>query len=437
MTAGDGAAIDTAGQRLLVVACDGPVPHRFMNFRGDALARALARGGRAVHVVCPDPRHEGEVDEELRGITFHHTRAFRPVESIGGIVNRLVTTVGTALTVNRLVRSGRVGCIRTISTWPTLGALLGRGRRSSPPVVANLSDFYGDLYRGAHLPFPGLACAVISRLERWAVRADVVLVDTPEQRDRWVGRRGLAAGRCVVMPHGLPRTAHPDTAGSAEDVPAVRARFAIPDGVPVVLHLGDIGEMDGVDLLLRAIALLRPDHRLAAILVGQGAPAYVAELRALASELGVNADVHWIDRVPNAALPALMAQVDVCVAPFRIRDTSATAIQNKVLEYLTSDRPIVATGGTALEHALGDAASYFLADDVESLAKALCSEIELGGALRPEQAVRRRELATTLSWPRVLVRESALVEAAASGRAGGWHEFDYVIGVNGRVAELP
>lgn len=424
MTGGGEPAPGTAGPRV-VIACDGPVPHRFMNFRGDVLARALARRRWDVHVVCPDPGRR-EVDEELRGVTFHHLRAFRRVKSFGGVVDRLVSTVGTARAVNRLVRGGGVDCIRSVSTWPTVGSLLGRGLRPSPPVVANLSDFYGELYRGAHMPLPGLAGAVIALLERWAVRADVVIVDTPEQRDRWVGRRGLASERCVVMPHGLPRSGHSGAAGSAGDVPRVRAAFGIPDEVPLVLHLGDIGEMDGVDLLLRAIARLRPDKRVAVLLVGQGAPPYVALVEALASDLGVDSDVHRIDRVPNAALPALLAQVDVCVAPFRIRDTSATALQNKVLEYLTSDRPIVATGGTALEHAVGEAASYFPAGDVDSLAEALASEIEHGCVLPAERAARRRELATALSWPRILDRESALVEAAASGRAGGWHEFDYV-----------
>ena len=413
--------------RRFVIACDGPVPHRYMNFRGDVLMRALASRAEAVHVVCPAPFDAGAGDAEHRAVTFHHLRTFRPVRSLGGILNRLSTTVGTAVVVSRLVRRERVDCIRTISTWPTLAALLARGGRASPPVVANLSDFYGDLYRGAHLPVPGLAGGFISRLERLAVRADVVLVDTPEQRDRWVARRGLDPERCVVVPHGLPRSGH----GAAVEPPAapqVRARFAIPEDVPIVLHLGDIGEMDGVDLLLQAAARLRTDDRVALLLVGQGPPGYVERLRVLAEELGIASDVHWVERVPNAALPALLAQVDVCVAPFRIRDTSATAIQNKVLEYLTSDRPIVATGGTALEHAIAAAAAYCLADDPDSLAKALRSEIEHGCQLRPEQVARRRELSEALAWPLIVERESAILEAVVSGRRTSWQAFDYVVG---------
>ena len=409
--------------RRVVIVCDGPVPHRFMNFRGDVLARVLAGRGHAVHVVCP----AADDGVDLPGVTFHHLPPFRRIRSLGGIVQRLLTTVATARLVSVVVRQQRVDCIRTISTWPTLAALLARGRRASPPVVANLSDFYGDLYEGAHLPLPALAKGVIARLERRAVRADVVLVDTPEQRDRWVDRRGLDRERCVVMPHGLPRSGHQADAEAAT-APAVRARFGIPNAVPVVLHLGDIGEMDGVDLLLRAVARLRPDTQVAVVLVGQGAPPYVAALRSLAAELGVSTDVHWIERVPNAALPALLEQVDVCVAPFRIRDTSSTAIQNKVLEYLTSNRPIVATGGTALEHALGDAATYFLADDADSLAKALASELEHGCTLCPEHEARRKQLHHSLAWPRILDGETALIDAAISGRRSGWQEFDYVIG---------
>jgi glycosyltransferase involved in cell wall biosynthesis len=415
------------GPRRVVIACDGPVPHRYMNFRGDVLMRGLASRAEAVHVVCPASSDEGAGDAEHGPVTFHHLRTFRPVRSLGGILDRLSTTVGTAVVVARLVRRERVDCIRTISTWPTLAALLARGRRRFPPVVANLSDFYGDLYRGAHLPLPGLAGGLISRLERLAVRADVVLVDTPEQRDRWVGRRGLDPERCVVVPHGLPRSGHRAEV-DPPDAPRVRARFAIPADVPIVLHLGDIGEMDGVDLLLRAAARLRTEERVALLLVGQGAPPYVEGLRALAEDLGVASDVHWIERVPNAALPALLAQVDVCVAPFRIRDTSATAIQNKVLEYLTSDRPIVATGGTALEHAIGAAAAYCLADDPDSLAKALLFEIEHGCELRHEQVARRRELSEALAWPRIVERESAILEAVVSGRRAAWQEFDYVVG---------
>ncbi|MGI5155329.1 glycosyltransferase family 4 protein [Microbispora sp. CA-102843] len=115
---------------------------------------------------------------------------------------------------------------------------------------------------------------------RGTARADAVIVLTPRMRDVLVGG-GVPAGRVHVIPSGIaPVFTRPAGPGP------------LLDGVPVprVLYVGRLHDQKGVDVLLRALALLGDPPVL--LVVGDGPRA--RRLRELAERLGVAARVHML-----------------------------------------------------------------------------------------------------------------------------------------------
>lgn len=392
----------------VLAVCDGPVPHLRMNYRGDVLTRHLAHASQqAVHVICPRP----EVSPSRTaypGVRFHYLNPYRRIQSAADVLVRGVALFEMIAKIRSVLRSERFVSIRTVSTGPTIAAVIARGGRTIP-IIANVSDFYGDLYQGSQLPLSRLVAAIVRTAERLVSRVDLAIVDTPEQRAMWA-TRGLSLERCVVSPHGLPRTAIPSLSADPGHID-LRCKFQIPDERPIAIYVGDMSEGDGIDLLMKAIGGLRNrGHLMSLVLVGAGTKRIMRSLEGLGHTLSLHGDVHWIESVPNSALPQLFEQADVCVAPFRATDTTATAVPNKVLEYLTSDLPIIATGGSALQGTFGPALRYFGEGDVLALSERLEASMRSDFRLTETERRLRADIRESFGWPRIMEAEGRLID---------------------------
>jgi len=422
----------STGPFRIVLVGDGPIPHPYMNYRGDALL-AHWRHQQDLHVCVVAPRAAG--CEDVRSgerVTVEPLGDYRRTTSAQGMASRVTQMVRAYLVLRRAFRDPSTGMVRTISTLPTAVAVLARGRRTHVPIVANLSDFYEDLYVGSRLPLPRLLTRLFRGIDRLCRRADLVIVDTSCQRDMW-RRRGVPRERCVVLPHGLPRSGR--ALGSARSgSPGVDVT---PRDRLLGVYVGDIGEMDGLDLLIEALALLRRRGLpLSLCVVGSGQASVMSGLKQLAVHLRVESSIAWVDHIPNRALPSLFGQADVCYAPFRLWRTSSTSIPNKVLEYLTSASPIVAPHGSALRVALGDALDYFTPGDAASLAEVSFQLLTRTPRLQPPQREARRRLQELLSWDRVAHHETGVVRAVLAGRVQDWSTYDYELR-DGTIAGHP
>jgi glycosyltransferase involved in cell wall biosynthesis len=413
--------------KSILVVGDGPVPHDYMNYRADVLVRYLAlRTKHTVEILCPSPtqrRSDLDLAEGYPDVRFSYLPSSDPVSGFVSAVRRMVTVGSTVAHIRRILNSGRVDCIRTISSAPTVAAVLARGRRQIP-IVANLSDFYGDLYTGSRLPLAWIAVHLIAIVERLCSRADVVIVDSPFQRARW-GKRGVVQDRCVVLPHGLPRTAPAVVGPSPGCLTDLRLSLKLAPDEKLAVHLGDVGEMDGVDILVGALGALRREGVPVSLLViGDGTPRYMRELEKIVERCGLRQNYFQIREVRNDELPLLLSQCDVCVAPFRLRDTSMTAIQNKVLEYLTVDVPIVATRSEALEWALGDAVCLVDPENEKALASAVWDAIK-DSTMSRHQMKRRNAIRQSLEWADLLLTEIAIIEGVFCETTPRWNQWDF------------
>ncbi|CAN5848375.1 hypothetical protein BH18ACI5_BH18ACI5_16660 [soil metagenome] len=145
-----------------------------------------------------------------------------------------------------------------------------------------------------------------------------------------------------------------------------RSRLAvIPDGVRpgetptpppadrIVAYAGHLYAWKGVDVLLRALALL-PDTR-AIIIGGHKKESDIGRLRALASELSIDGRVTFTGQVAPAEVAAHLSKAAVLVLP-----NPASAISTrftsplKLFEYMAAGRAIVASDLPAIREVLRD-----------------------------------------------------------------------------------
>ncbi len=180
--------------------------------------------------------------------------------------------------------------------------------------------------------------ALLRLIDEAALRAaDVVLVDTEEHRPS-------AAGE---LPGGQPA-----------------ASEAVPGPLRVVFY-GLYTPLQGAPVIGAALSLLAGTP-IEVTMIGDGQDAAAAKAAAAA-----NSAVRWLDWVPAADLPALVAGHHVCLGIFGTGDKARRVVPNKVFQGAAAGCAIVTSDTAPQRRMLGGAAVLVPPGDPEALAAAL------------------------------------------------------------------
>lgn len=237
---------------------------------------------------------------------------------------------------------------------------------------------------------------------------DAIVAATPLDRAQMVQHYDADPDRIHVIPCGVDlRRFQP------HDLAAARAALDLPPPPHrLLLLVGRIEPLKGIDSLIRAVALLqerRPEWRgaLTALVVGgagEGERArWNAEQRrldALRAELGVGDAIRFVGSRPQDQLPLFYAAADVVTMPSHYESFGLAA-----LEGLACGRPVVATsaGGPAFVVEDGVSGRLVAPDDAVGLAGSLERLLE-DDALRAAMGAAARRRAQRFGWP-VIGRE--------------------------------
>jgi PEP-CTERM/exosortase A-associated glycosyltransferase len=243
------------------------------------------------------------------------------------------------------------------------------------------------------------------RIETHVLRqADAVVTICETLRGELADRVG-GRSRVTVVANGVdPSSFDPATSGDR-----ARARWNL-GGARVIAYVGTFQPYEGLDLLVRAMAMLAarcPDARLviAGGSVGQSTALEVS-LRHLARDLGVSDRIVFTGRVPHQIVNELYAAADVLAYPRILTRTTALTTPLKPLEAMAMGKAVVASDVPAMQELVADDQTGLIcrAGDAEDLARCcltLLENRELAAALG---ARAHRWILDTRRWPLLVDR---------------------------------
>jgi glycosyltransferase involved in cell wall biosynthesis len=207
-------------------------------------------------------------------------------------------------------------------------------------------------------------------LDRTALTRSQAIVSLTEDFRRLLARMGWRAPEDVVV----IADAFDDRQIAPGDRVAARRQLGLPEDASLVIYSGMTFAYRKLDLLLDAFARLRerlPNVQL--VLVG-GRPAEIAQLRAQAAALNIDAAITWAGQLPQEQIIPYLHAADALVIPDTITDVTASPL--KLFEYLAAGRAVVLPAIPALAEVLSpDIGYYFRRGDTGALAQALAAAL--------------------------------------------------------------
>ena len=252
-------------------------------------------------------------------------------------------------------------------------------------------------------------------MERTAARAaDAVLVISDDlrrhARDAWGidDRRLFATTNAVDTRHFVPRSRDSDLVASLGT-----------DGRATVGFIGSVTAYEGLDDLVRALAMLGPDTRPLLVVVGDGP--YAPQLRALVDDLGCAEDVRFVGRVPFSDVSRYYSCFDLCVYPRKDLPVCRVVPPLKPLEAMAMAVPVVVSDLPPLiELVGGSGAAVVVAPDApEALAAAIVRLFGDTTALVRLGQAGATWVRTNRSWDRVADDVTAVYRALGLDAGSG------------------
>lgn len=330
-------------------------------------AQTLRRAGWTVSIVCPKGRGHDAAEETIDGVVIY--RYALPFEAEGALGYML--EYGAALWGQARL---------TLKVWRTRGFDVIQA--CNPPDLMFLTALPYKLFCGTRFIFDhhdlcpelfevkfgrrGLMRRVMLLLERLTFSmADTSIATNETFRDIAVTRGRMRPERVRIV------RSYPNLARFRRVAPSPGLKDA---GETLIGYVGIIGEQDGLELLVRAMALLRgPMSRrdLRCLIVGDG-PA-LAACSALAEELGVADGVVFAGYLSGETLLAHLSAMDIGVIPDPSNAFNDKLSMNKVFEYMALGLPFVMFDLTQARREAGDAAVIAGGSTPEALAETIAA----------------------------------------------------------------
>jgi colanic acid biosynthesis glycosyl transferase WcaI len=204
------------------------------------------------------------------------------------------------------------------------------------PYVFHVSDLQPDAAVDLGMLSSGPVTRVLYALERLAYRrAALVATLTPAMRSRILAK-GIAPEQVAVFPDW----AEPDLFELPLEGGGVTAREQLElDGAFLVVHAGNMGVKQGLDVVLGAAERSRDHRDLVYLLVGDGAVRRTLENRAREQKLD---NVRFIPLLPTPTFYELLSTSDVTLVTQQ-RVVADIVFPSKVRTLMAAGRPVVAS----------------------------------------------------------------------------------------------
>jgi len=240
-----------------------------------------------------------------------------------------------------------------------------------------------------------------------AQHADLLIASTADEGEELVDAYGASPDRVFIVPPGV------DLA-TFRPLDRTEARLKIGLDGPMVLFVGRLERLKGVEVAIRALALLgdraHPDLRL--VVLGEdsrdGDESEKERLKAVASTLGIRDRVDFLGSVAHHELPYFYSAANVCVMPSYSESFGLVG-----LEAQACGCPVVASDVPGLRSVIRDGVSgYLIAGDDPAEYADRIGRLLADPELARQFGCRASLLAQRFSWTRTADRLDALFDDA-------------------------
>lgn len=293
-----------------------------------------------------------------------------------------------------------------------VAAILGRLWRV--PFVFHVADLQPDTALDLGMMQPGRVTRLLYAVERLAYRrAALVSTLTGAMRDRIVAK-GTPAAKVLLCPDWADPALF-DLPPTTVDL-ALRQELGLDDAF-LVLHAGNMGVKQGLDVVLDAAARSRDDPTVTYVLVGDGAvrPALEARTR----DLGLP-NLRILPLLPHDRFLRLLTMADLCLVTQQ-PCVADIVFPSKVLTLLAAAKPVIASVNEGSEVArvvaAAQAGAVIAPDDAAALQHTV-DRLRRDTAGRERMAENGRRHAR-IEWDRgrtLQALRQALESVAAAGR---------------------
>lgn len=289
-------------------------------------------------------------------------------------------------------------------------------------TVERLKD---QRYGPGEAPVSGANAIRIEYEARLATQADTVIVSTANERDQLRPLYRLPADQLRIIPCGVDLRAF--TPGTHEERRAARRALGLGTAArekdrdrdrdtdeeqPLILFVGRLDPIKGLDLLLESVAQMHARARLVIVGGNPDGDPEVRRLRAHAAELGIGEQVALPGAVPQPDLVRYYRAADLLAVTSRYESFGLAAV-----EALACGTPVVAAAVGGLPSIVRDGVNGRLVECRSPQAfaaalDALCADERL----RARLAANARASVATYDWHRIGDRVRTLYQELTAER---------------------
>jgi D-inositol-3-phosphate glycosyltransferase len=228
--------------------------------------------------------------------------------------------------------------------------------------------------------------------------ADLMLASTAAERDQLETHYGAVPERVEIVPPGVDHSVF-----FPADAAVAKRRLGF-EGRRMLLFAGRIQPLKGVGMAVRCLAELDDPTAMLLVVGGPSGPdgdEELARVRALAHELGIAANVHFVPPQPHTDLADFYRAADVCIVPSRAESFGLVA-----LEAAACGTPVVAASVGGLRSLVDDGTTGFLVDGRDPAAYAapvatLLDDPALAAEIGATASVRSRRYSWSITAARL------------------------------------
>ena len=332
--------------------------------------------------IVPSPKGAStHILHNIRGLvnSQYDVHLFTPNDGLlppeDTVEGALVTRVPQDLSQNFLARATHFGkaAIAHLTLHPDYDVVQYRNVWDGLAVAQNKRRFgYKTLFEVNGLPsielkyhYPGIDSNLLSKIKEQEIAtlhlSDAIICPSNVTRD-YIASLGLDQKRVTVIPNGVSPSDF-----SPSPLPVREGR------VPILLYIGTLADWQGLDVVIKALPRILEKVPIQLRVVGRGRSRQRKLLAKQIRKLGVEGNVSIQPAIPHHEVPTVIAESDICLAPLGLNDRNVTqgACPIKVLEYMASSRPLVASNMPIVRELVREDvdALLFSPNDPEDLAR--------------------------------------------------------------------